>query len=60
MQSIACLDDNFIALKSHISLFCRPLIKNQLEQLTLLRMAIDVAAGMVYLSEASFVVGVLN
>jgi hypothetical protein len=33
------------------------MIKDQLESLTLIRMAIDVSAGMVYLSEAGFVVG---
>ena len=32
------------------------LIKDKLEQLTLLRMAIDACAGMAYLSEAGFVV----
>ena len=36
-----------------------PMIKKKLEPLTLLRMAIDAAAGMVYLSEAGFVVRIL-
>lgn len=33
-----------------------PLVKDQLETLTMVRMAMDVAAGMRYLAEAGFVV----
>ena len=35
-----------------------PLVLNQLEGLTMLRMALDVGAGMQYLSESDFVVSV--
>ena len=33
------------------------MVKDQLETLTMLRMALDVAAGMLYLAETGFVVG---
>jgi serine/threonine protein kinase len=37
-----------------------PMVKGQLESLTMIRMALDIAAGMQYLSEAGFIVSPLG
>ena len=38
---------------------CSPIVKNNLGQVAMVRMAIDVSAGMAYLASAGFVVWLL-